>query len=75
MQPLVDAGGFDSPYQLQEHLRLNGPSIKDAIENGLTDERADVLACRLGLHPMDVWGWSWVAEWLGLFNPDLQVVA
>ena len=28
---------------------------------GLTIDQADSIACALGMHPSDIWGWRWWA--------------
>jgi lambda repressor-like predicted transcriptional regulator len=67
---------LDRPFPLEPllaEIRRRG-SIKDAlpvnaqrsyhraqVAGGLTIAQADSIACALGLHPSDIWGWRWWA--------------
>ena len=56
MQPLIDA------YQgsnFAEAAQASSDVIRRARERGLDDLVADRWATRLGLHPVQVWGWEW----------------
>jgi lambda repressor-like predicted transcriptional regulator len=67
---------FDRPFALEPlaaEIRRRG-SIKDVLPasaarsyhraqsaGGLTVAQADSIACALGMHPNDIWGWRWWA--------------
>lgn len=67
---------FTTPLPLAALLEAHGPHITDEVlgelvgvtkstvirahERGLCASDADRFACRLGLHPLSVWGDAWV---------------
>lgn len=54
--PLCAAASRDvTASALMDLVGLNGPDARRAIETGLTEWQADRAACRLGLHPVEVW--------------------
>lgn len=64
-------------------LMISGTAVKDWRRRGIPWYRADVICCKVGVHPYAVWGpeWeatvedpefeAWYAEWAG---PDLVAV-
>jgi hypothetical protein len=59
LPPLLAACGI-SARELARRIRASGHTVGIAARDGLTDVQADNWAIRLGLHPLDVWGWAWI---------------
>ena len=67
IEPLLDAYQIRSISHLHEHNRYNvtvvaevlgvhRTSVMCAIRDGVTLVRADRWACKLGFHPLAIWG-------------------
>lgn len=54
VEPLLEAAAL-GPDQLLARLRLSGRQRQNAFTWGLTDREADRWACKLSLHPGQVW--------------------
>lgn len=63
LQALVEASGL-SESALARRLGWSGQSLKKARANGLSEAQADRGACRLGLHPDQVWD-HWFEPFVG----------
>lgn len=55
LSALAAAAGM-TEASLNRHLGIKGARYR----NGLTDDLADELAVRMGLHPLEVWGAAWL---------------
>lgn len=60
LKPLLDATRL-TIRSLAAELGMARDAVAIAGRRGLSDVQADEWAIRLGLHPVVVWGWTWVA--------------
>ena len=58
MYPLRSRGADSDPIGLAHRLHASNESIARWRRDGLAPEAADVLAVKLGMHPVDIWP-SW----------------
>lgn len=58
LQPLLDAADVTAG-QIGRLCKISGSRVAEAVSGGLTVWEADRLACRLGLHPGNVWPEWW----------------
>jgi hypothetical protein len=68
LQPLLDTCGL-TRSRLAAKLGVSGATLRTASRRGLTERQADDWAIRLGLHPLMVWGWSWIEEAANVRRP------
>lgn len=68
MRPLAQYLRTDAPKELGRALGVRHDTIRRWIDEGIPFARCDVLAVRIGLHPLLVWG----DDWLKLELEDLE---
>lgn len=58
LQPLLDR--HDGPWrEFRTRVGSRDSVLRRAEVEGLDPEQADKYACRLGFHPLEVWGPAW----------------
>lgn len=53
-QPIADALAT-TQYRAAEHLGITGSTVQQTIARGITLQRAEQLAARIGRHPYELW--------------------
>lgn len=62
LDPLLRECAASSLRDLARQLDVDPGYLCRCLDRGLTERQADEWACRLGLHPLNVWGALWTDQ-------------
>ncbi len=55
LQPVIDLTRSDSYEQLAVRLGVTGDVVRQWSRRGLSSKQADLVATKLGFHPLNIW--------------------